>query len=251
MKYFLIYIIFLSSFALASQEKELLLDQQYRENKSFNSVNSEPDLYQYSEGILASRDSKTGIINDPYYTLEDSVLVNFSYTLALDQKSITKIQSFDANIFYRPSNNYTNIWYGAQLKRVRALYNAVADELDSSGVTRGENAQIMNMAGVGVAYRFKIVSELLANNRFFERSEFYINYISHQDLEEGDKFQGEGFNVNYQLEYRANKTFSYALKLGYTQAWLARAAENDDEKLEQRSLIFGFADIGISVGLYF
>lgn len=233
----------------ATDKKELLLNQQIYEESSYQDKQNFPEIFQHREALIENRNSDTGIIDDAYFTLSDHSVISINYAFALDQNAPTKIQSFDMSYFKRKQSSYTGFWYGFQVKRIRALYNAVADDVTGQP-SREANAQVLNIAGAGVAYRFNSLTTMLPQNKFFERVEFFFNYAQHQDLEAGDQFTGYGYSTHYNFYYRPGKSLIYGVRLGYNQFWLTKPEEND-EPLSERSLVLGNLDFGFTVGFYF
>ena len=235
----------------------------YYDNNRFKSVSAEdlndyPELYQSEDSVLREYNSTSGIYSDPYYTRNDNGLVSISYSMGASYDEPSRIVSFEGTYLNAFDSTYQDLWWGFQLRRTVANYDAIADErTSSSGDTnsvanteRGTNLQTLLSAGLGLSYRLKAFSYAFDNERIFEHSSFFISYVGHKDATDDETYRGYGYNAEYVLAYRSLDNFYYGLKLSYHWLLLERAAI-DEEGLADRSLIFGWTSLGFDLGYIF
>ena len=259
---FILFIILLSSssllFASKERDRELLLKQNPKEPISQIDTEKYPELYDFSEGLLRERDSSTGTFNERYYTRHDDGYLSFNYHFSQDYQAPNKIQSFGLKYLNKKDDSYNDLWYALSFKYTKAKYNAIADERSSSSgdtnsvasISRLENDQTISTFGMGLAYRFKALTSLFNNSRFFEFITTVLNYNLHQDSTDNESYQGFGYSAEYSLTYRITPTFFYGGKIAYNWAFVERAQVDEENQLE-RSLVFGWTALGIELGYMF
>ncbi|MAX66245.1 MAG: hypothetical protein QF441_04365 [Bacteriovoracaceae bacterium] len=237
---------------------EFLLKNEYPDNITEKEINTSPELFLLDESLIQSRDTDSGVITSPYYTFQDKNRLSIAYSMSHDYEDIAKVQEFSATYSKKISDSYRNLWWALQLKRVNAKYNAIADPRTTSSsepnsvanTVRGDNIQVMNIIGVGLAYQFRVLQEAFNFQKTIEYISVYGNYIIHQDKTDNEKYNGMGFNAEYLLSYRFSPSFFYAGKISYHWALVERE-QIGEEKLHDRSLVFGWTSIGIELGYIF
>ncbi len=243
---------------ILEQDREELLRRLINEKISREELNKYPEIYQFSDSVLSERSIETGIRSDAYYTRQDDRRFSLSYSFSYDYEDITKIQTFDLNYFNQFDNSYRQMWWGAQIKSTTAKYDAIADERTSTSgnsnsvanTTRNSELQSFTIMGLGLGHRFKILAEAFDTQRMFEFIAVYANYILHVDNTNSDTYSGYGYNAEYSINRRTNGGFFYGAKLSYNWA-LVEKAPVDDEKLNDRSLVFGWTSVGFELGYIF
>ena len=236
-------------------DEEEILNYPKEEAISVKELNEFPEIYNQMDSPLRDKNSSSNIYEDPYYTRRDNAEFNLSYTFSTDYEDPTKVQSFDFSYFNQFDNSYQHLWWALQIKATTALYNAIADErVNSTGnsesvaeLTREENKQSITTFGLGLGYRFKALAQAFNSNRFFERATAFFNYNTHTDATDQESYNGYGYNADYIINYRSSEAFTYGVKLSYNWVQVQRAA-NENEKLQDRSLVFGWTSIGFNIG---
>lgn len=236
-----------------------LLKTQDVENISTTEINNYPEVYFSNNSILQNENLESGLIEDSHYTRKDKGRVSVSVGLSADYEDFTKIQNIELT-YLSKIENYLDSWWGIQVKRTTGKYTAFANERTTTStatadsdalITRGESIQTMTIIGAGVSYRFKsFFSDNISTDRIFEVVSVFGNYIDHQDAKTLLKYQGYGLSADYGLHYRSGKSFFYGGKFSYNIVSLSREAKSD-EKLQDRSLVFGWLNIGLELGYYY
>ena len=250
----LLSIITFNSFAneLVEREREVLLTPKPAEDVTSSDANTFPEIYLNNESILQKRNLDTGRYSDPYFTAEDNYRLAIGYALSQDYEDFTKVSTMEMNLFSKLSSNYKDLWWNLQLKRVTAKHSAISEDSTATNNTlRADNLQSFTIGGIGFGHRFKTLAKVFETDRLFETINVYANYIFHKDATDEEQYQGYGFTATYGLGYRSSNSFFYGLRFSYDWAFVERAAEDSEEKLEDRSLVFGWTAIGFETGYYF
>ncbi len=258
---FIIYsfILFISISSLSyAQSYTDLYDVNRYESIEADELNEYPEIHQSEESILREYSSSTGTYSDPYYTKNDNGVFSLSYSLATSYDEPSSLASFEGTYLNAFDTSYQNLWWGVQLRRTAANYDAIADERTSSSgdtnsvanTTRGSNQQVLLSLGLGLSYRLKALTYAFDVERLFETTSFFLSYIGHKDSTDDETYRGYGYNAEYVFAYRTSKSFYYGLKLSYHWVLLERAAI-DEETLADRSLIFGWTSLGVDFGYIF
>ena len=246
--------IIITSCASSSREerqRENLLENKQTENVQTEELNAYPEIYLADESALQEVDSTQGIVEDAYFTGNDSSKFALGYNFALDFESFTKIQSFDFIYSSRFSESYKMYWWSVHFQNLTAKYNAIASESTSNPEpTRSDSDQSMSIFGLGIGHRFRALAGTMSE-RYFETVNAFGNYVSHTDSSTKDRYQGYGYSAEYTLHYRSGEQLTYGVKFSYNWALVDRDKKDDDEKLEARSLVFGWSTIGLEIGYYF
>lgn len=245
----------LSSLSMALNEskimREELLRQENLSNITQKKINTIPEKYLYDESVIKDYDSSLGIISDAYYTGSDEARISISIGLSQDYEDPSKVTSYDLMYFNKISNSYTKTWMAFQLKRTTANFSAISDEKNNQdGLPRLDNIQAFTMAGAGVAYRFNTIGNLFNSQRTSELVSALANYVVHLDKSNDTNYAGYGLTTEYGINYRVSRSFFAGTKLSYNWATVERKDEGD-EKLIDRSLVFGWLTLGIELGYYF
>lgn len=220
-------------------------------------VDDHPEIYQENESLLRHKDSSTGILTDAHYTGHEVNRLSLSYQGSLDYTNLNEVSSFDLQYQFK-ADNYTNTWWAVQFKSTSAEYEAIADELtNTSGhpdsdanSLRSENIQTINSLGVGAGYRFKLLFAFNESERFFEHITAFLTYNSALDATTDRAYQGWGYNADYSLLYRSGNSLYYGLKFSYNLAAVIRGAISDEDKPD-RSLVYGWTNMGLEIGYYY
>lgn len=240
------------------EDRNLFLNQDKSQILDDKDAYKFPEIYQQSEALIRDTDSRTNIKGEPYYTRLDSSRFALSYTFSQDYEDPGKVVMFDTTYLNQFDNSYQNMWWGIQFKRTSADYSAIADaRVNSTGssdsvadLSRGDNEQILNQFGAGVAHRFKILSQVYDTDRLFEMITVFFNYTIHQDSTDDEQYTGFGYNAEYLFAYRSSKRFYYGTKLTYNWAQVLRT-QQDEEDVIDRSLVFGWTTVGFELGYFF
>ncbi len=262
----LIYLIFiltqLTAFAADDSEKrdrELLLSNPKDQNITAEQLNKYPEIYQFTDSVLSERSNETGMIGDAYYTREDNNRLSLSYSLSFDYEDFTKIQTADFVYLNQFDDSYQYLWWGVHAKATIAKYSAIADERTSTSgdpdsvanTTRNDEIQNFNLFGVGLGHRFKVLSEAFGTQRMFEIISVFANYVIHLDNTDKQRYTGYGLTTEYSLSRRSRSGFFYGGKLSYNWALVEKPAVTEEQKLADRSLVFGWTTFGLEIGYIF
>jgi hypothetical protein len=236
----------------AERDEKLLLQQIPLENITTDQLNSYPDLYLSDDSILQSTDYSTGMVQDSYYTGSDSTRVSLSLNFSQDYEDPDKVRVLDFQYLSRIDNSYLKYWWGLQFKSATAKYSAIADESTSDTLAgeRGNNTQSFTIVGLGLGHRFRALASQFFTDRFFENVNVFGNYIVHTDGTNSEQYTGYGYTAEYGLNYRSSTRLFYGGKLSYNWAIVERANQ-DEEPLSARSLVFGWMTLGFELGYYF
>lgn len=254
----LFFLINIQAYASIERDREVLLKQNPKEAVNQLDIEKYPGVYDFSDSLLKELDSGTGTYRERYYTRHDDGYISFNYHFSQDYQAPNKIQSFELKFLNRKDDSYHDFWYALNFKFTTADYSAIADERTSSSgdsnsvanKTRLDNEQTISTIGAGLAYRFKALSDVFKHNRFFEIITVTLNYNLHQDSTDNESYQGFGYSAEYSLTYRINETYFYGGKINYNWALVEREAV-DEEKLDDRTLVFGWTSLGIELGYTF
>jgi hypothetical protein len=260
MRIILFLIIASSAFAQTSKddskyERERLFDKPNPKSLKSSDIKNNKEVFLNEQSLLME-ETADGLYADDYYTANDNNNFFLSYQFSSDYEDTNKVTSLEIGYQYKLSG-FTDMWFTTTLKRTIAKYDAIAEELDSSSdpdadgnVTRFDSQQSFSTIGFGVGYRFRALTDLIKNDRFFETCYALLNYNAHLDNKTATKYNGFGMNMDYGLHYRSSNTFHYGFKLSYNVIPVVREAK-DDEKKQDRSLVFGWTALGFEVGYYY
>lgn len=239
------------TYASVERDREVLLTPPNPEGVTSSQMNEYPEIYNFSDSTLQERDSDTGNYSDSYYTATDQSRFSASISLSQDYEDPSKVYTLDLIYLNKFDNDYEQLWWGIQLKRTTAKHSAIAeDSKTADSISRDQNLQLFSIIGAGVGHRFKTLAHVFNTDRLFETVNVYANYVFHQDNTDSVKYQGYGYTAEYGLHYRSSSSLFYGTKLSYNWAQVQRDAQ-DDEKLAQRSLVFGWLNLGFEIGYYF
>ena len=246
-----------SSSAQSKVDKYLLFKQEDPNKINPRKAQDTPEVYLHSDSFLKEEESSTGLYSDLYYTKLDSSRLSFAYHISHDYEEFSKLQIIDFQ-FMKKVNSYKDQWWGLQIKKVNAKYNALAEELTSTSgnadadanTKRFDNPQSMTIFGFGYGYRFKALTSMINSDRVFESVMAYANYISHFDGTNSKNYTGFGLTTEYGVQKRMSQSFFSGIKIGYNIASLVRPATSDEKKSD-RSLVFSWTSLGFEFGYYF
>lgn len=229
-------------------ERRRLIKDYKVQDVSAEELNNFPEIHLDEQSILERLDKRTGVYEDPYYTLQDEARLSLGYALSQDYQNPTKVQSVYGTYMNKMDDFYQDMWWAFQFKRTVASFNAIHTDPESGG--RGTNQQGITLIGMGVAHNFWTLNDILKSNRFFETIAVYVNYNFHVDSTDDQSYQGFGYTADYSLVYRSTKRWFYGGKFSYNWAQVERPQENEEGTLE-RSLVFGWTTLAFELGFYF
>jgi hypothetical protein len=238
-------------------ERAILFDQVDPKQLTPKHIRDNKEVYLSGESLIQDKSAETGIYSEPHYTGLDKGRLSISYHVSHDYESFEKLQSIDFQLLSKISS-YKDQWWGLQLKRVTAKYNALANEVSGSSthpnanktIERQDSLQSMTMIGFGFGHRFNILGDFFKSDRIFETLMAYGNYIYHLDGQTDDKYQGYGFSADYGIHKRMSQSFFYGGKLTYNLASLVREAKTNEDKVD-RSLAFRWTSIAFEIGYFY
>jgi len=209
-----------------------------------------------SEESLLIEETDDGLYADDYYTAKDDNRFFLSYQFSTDYEETNSVTSLEMG-YQSKFNNFKDTWFTINLKRTIAQYDAIAQELASSSdanadanETRFDSEQTFTTIGFGIGYRFKALTDFVESDRFFETIFSVLNYSAHLDSSTSTKYNGFGMSMDYGLHYRATNTFYYGAKLSYNILPMVREPV-DEEKRQDRSLVFGWTALGFEIGYFY
>lgn len=244
--------LFLTSHSFAQNVKEVERRRLIRDYKvqdvTAEEINNFPEIHLDEQSVLERIDKRTGVYEDPYYTLQDEARFSLGYALSQDYQNPTKVQSVYGSYMNKMDDFYQDMWWAIQFKRTVAQFNAIHDAPETGG--RGTNQQGITMMGLGVAHNFWTLNDLFKSSRVFETVAVYLNYNFHVDSTDDQSYQGFGYTADYSLVYRSTKRWFYGGKFSYNWAQVERAAE-EGESDSDTSLVFGWTTLAFELGFYF
>jgi hypothetical protein len=209
-----------------------------------------------NESLLRDSSGEDGIYTDEFYTKKDTFRISLGYQIAQDFQDFSKLSIIDIQL-HKKMASYKDQWWGLQFKSVTGQYDIFADELDVStdttsdrSVTRGTNEQNLTIIGLGLGYRFKALTAMFNSDRVFENVMAFGNYITNLDQTNSKKYTGYGLTTEYSIQRRMSEELFLNFKIGYNIASLSREAD-DEERKEDRSLVFRWTTFGLDFGYYF
>lgn len=239
-------------------------NEEYERNRLFRQANPNSlkssqikeyeDIYLYEDSLLIES-SDDGLYAEDYYTGKDNNRFFMSYHFSANYEEANAVTSLEMG-YQRRLKNFLDSWFTLTLKRTIAEYDEIADESSSSGTNADGNTirfsaeQSFTTIGMGLGYRFRALSDFTKNDRFFETCFAVLNYSTHLDNATGKEYNGFGMNMDYGLHYRASNTFYYGGKLSYNVLPMVREPV-DDEKRQDRSLVFGWTSLGFEIGYFY
>jgi hypothetical protein len=254
MKVFLILII-LSANCFAN-DSEFLFRQEPLNRLSPSQIKDNPEIYLDNHSLLRDGEGQGGIYTDTYYTKKDSFKMSIGYQTSLSLEDFAKLRVINIQLMKKMSS-YKDQWLAFQLQSVVGAYSTLADELETSTdpdadgfIKRGTNDQSMTLIGIGFGYRFKALTQIFNSDRVFENVHAYGNYITNLDSTNSEQYTGYGLTTEYSIERRMSESLFVNFKIGYNIASVVRDAR-DDEKKQDRSLVFRWATVGFDFGYYF
>lgn len=237
---------------LSQTTKEVERDRLFRtpspESLSPGDLNANEEVFLFNESLLTE---DKGGYNEAFYTGNDDNRFSLGYQFSTNYEDFTELSSLEI-IFSKQLQRYSEVWISGILKRTTGKYKAMAEEIQTSNgdVKRSDSQQSFTTVGVGGGYRFKALAKAWGTDRIFETIDAYLTYNRHLDGATDERYQGFGMLADYGLHYRSTESFYYGGKLSYNIAALERPAE-DDEKLQDRSLVFGWLALGFELGYYY
>lgn len=235
-------------------ERKRLFQRENPAKLKSSEINDFKDIFLYENSLLIE-ETDNGVFADDFYTGKDKNRFFMSYQFSSNYEEPNGVTSLELG-FQRKMEDFKDTWFTLTLKRTIAEYDEIADESTSSGTnadgntTRFNAQQSFTTIGGGIGYRFRALSDLIENDRFFETCFAVLNYSAHLDNATGKKYNGFGMNMDYGLHYRSTSSFYYGGKLSYNIMPMVREPE-DEEKREARSLVFGWTSLGVEIGYFY
>lgn len=218
-----------------------------------------PDKYLRNESMIYDLDSELGIKDQRRWTGQDKNRLSIAGHVSFDYEQLTEIQGFDFS-YMRRAQNYSQFWYGFQVFRHQALFEAVTQNPSKSSTTnvnadankpRPNDAKEAILAGgLGVGYRFKFFLDFFETENVFESVDVFANYLQMEDDFLSETYTGYGLTTNYGIHKRSSTSFFYGMKFSYNLGSVTRPAIGDEKKRE-RSLSLGWASLALEIGSFF
>ncbi|MBC74943.1 MAG: hypothetical protein CME64_02920 [Halobacteriovoraceae bacterium] len=238
-----------SSFAeITALEEEILLGPVSPKNLTTGAIERNKQLYLYKESVL---EQDMDGYSEEFFTGEDKNRLSLSYQFSANVRDFVELNSIEL-ILSRELQDYANTWISVMAKRTTGKYEAFADDIDTSNGANSRKGtdQTFTTFGAGAGYRFKALTAVFESSRVFETVDAFLTYNTHVDGLDSESYQGFGIQTDYGLHRRSGRSFYYGGKLSYNIASLARSKKGD-EKLEDRSLVFGWLSMGFEMGYYY
>ncbi len=243
-------------FANDANETAFLFKQESLKRLGPSEIKENPEIYLNNESLIRDSEGEGGIYTDTYYTKKDSFKMSIGYQTSLSLEDFAKLRVLNIQLM-KKMPSYKDQWLAFQLQSVVGAYSTLADELESSDdpdadgfLRRGTNEQSMTLIGVGLGYRFKALTQMFDSDRVFENVHAYGNYITNLDSTNSKEYAGYGLTTEYSIERRMSEALFVNFKIGYNIASVVREA-TDDEKKQDRSLVFRWTTVGFDFGYYF
>lgn len=231
----------------------------YNEEEIFAplSQKEQAELKSLDQSTLKNFNDTLGIMGDEYNTQDDNNRLSFAYQFSHDYEDFTKVQSIDLQYMHKLSG-LSGTWLALQVRHTNAKFSAVSDGQVSQStnpnaegnIKRQDQKQMLTIAGLGLGYRFKIFTQALESDRFFEMVTAYLNYAVNSDDALGESYKGYAYTADYGIHYRSGPSFFYGGKFTYTIAELHREAIGTESRKE-RNLNFGFLSLGFELGYFY
>lgn len=235
-------------------ERDRLFKRENPDKLKTTEINQFKDIFLYENSVLYE-ETADELYADDYYTGKDNNRFFMTYQFSSDYEEQGALTSLEFG-YQRKMKNFKDTWLTMTLKRTVAEYDEVANEMTSSGTNADGNTQrfsekqTFTTVGGGVGYRFRALSDLVQSDRFFETCHALLTYSSHLDNATGKEYNGFGLNTDYGLHYRSSSSFYYGGKLSHNILPMVREPI-DDEKRQQRSIVFGWTSIGFEIGYFY
>lgn len=218
-----------------------------------------PEKHLRNESMIYDLDSDLGIKDQRRWTGQDKNRISLAGHVSFDYEHLTEIQGLEFN-YMRRAQNYSQFWYGFQVFRNQARFDAVTQNPDATSSTntnsdakkpRPNDAKEAILAGgLGVGYRFKFFLDFLETENVFEQVDVFANYVTMNDDFLSETYTGYGMTANYGIHKRSSTSFFYGMKFSYNLASVTRPALGDEKKRE-RSLTLGWGSLALEIGSFF
>lgn len=239
-----------------AQQDPLTLREDELDPSSEDVLIRQPEKYLRNESMIYDLNSDLGIRDQRKYTGTDRNRFSIAGHLSSDYEHFTNILGGEV-AYMRRSQSFSQIWWGAQLFQHRTFFDAITTNPRSGGpnseaaTPRPGNVKNTVMGfGPGVGYRFKLLTESLPSEEWFENIDVFINAIQLDETFVGKKYQGWGLTTNYGIHKRSSTSFFYGGKFSYNIASVTREAIADESKSE-RSLSLGWLSVAFELGFFF
>lgn len=250
MKLRIILVLFLFSTAHAQVEieRERLYQTPDPASLTPGQIQGNKEVFLYNESLIVE---DKGGYTEASYTGTDNNRFGLGFHLSSNYQDFAEITSLEI-MFARQLQSYSEFWINFLFKQTQGTYEAFAEEIESENATttRKGSDQSFTTLGVGGGYRFKALSKAFGFNRLFETVDAYITYNSHLDGATDTRYQGFGLQSDYGLHYRGGESIVYGAKLSYNIVAVERANEGDEDLID-RSLVFGWLSLGFELGYYY
>ena len=214
-------------------------------------IETNPDVFLVDESLISE---DRGGYMEPVYTGLDKNRFALSGQISFNHKEPNELSSLEL-LFSRQLANFTELWVSFAAKTTTGKYEAFAEEISvdapAEEAALAQSNQSLTTFGLGAGYRFRALGRILKNDRFFESVDTFLTYHLHLDGSSDTNFQGFGLQADYGLHYRAAESFYYGIKFSYNLASLRRAARQEGESLQDRSMVFAWLSSGIELGYYY
>ncbi|GEM_PF-945557 len=217
------------------------------------------EKYLRNESMIYDLNSDLGIKDQRRWTGQDRNRLSLAGHVSFDYEHFTAIQGLDFS-YMRRADNYSQYWYGLQLFRHQARFDAITQNPTASATSSpssdarnprpNDAKQSILAGGLGVGYRFKLLLDFFETENMFESVDVFANYIQLNDGYAKQDYTGYGLTTNYGIHKRSSTSFFYGMKFSYNLASVVRPAVQD-ERTRERSLTLGWGSIALEIGSFF
>lgn len=189
----------------------------------------------------------------------DQRSLSIAYNFSSDFKDFSSVSGVEVG-FQTKSSSYSELWYSFFYKSLNAKYEAIADEVQASSTPEDSNAnslltregsdQKITQIGIGLGYKFAFFANSFNFTRVSEMITSHLSYVIANDSTDSEDYKGYGIVSEYLINYRMSNSLYTGLKLTYSILSMERSAI-EEEKLTERSLVYGWLGLGLQFGFYF
>ncbi|MCB9062564.1 MAG: hypothetical protein H6622_13660 [Halobacteriovoraceae bacterium] len=253
---------FLSSLALCESKKDAF-DKQLEQplpiiEKDYalkEEVTIEEHLVEDAQLRLRTMDYDTGILGRPYDVSNDIWKASIAYHVNSSLVELMILNGFELTV----SRKTSNFWFEGFIQTLSAQFKAVAENPTPTGDSDSEGAnpradddqETFLYGGIGMGYRFNLLTELFDSLKFFEHATVFMTYGMINDSLRELKYSGIGYRADYAMAYRWTKHFHIGTKMSYNILPSKRERLYDTESASGRSLTFSWVSFSAELGIYF
>lgn len=211
------------------------------------------EKYQRNESVILDLNTDLGIKDQRRYTGSDWNRFSVSGHVNGSYEHPQNLYGFDATYMHR-SKRYNQIWWGAQFFNHFSRFHTVSDNSSvgqEAGFKRPGNSKNTIMgAGLGLSYRFKLLTDFWATEDVFENIDVYANYLSFKETFIDETYKGYGLTTNYGLHKRSSTNYFYGAKMSYNIGSVVRPSRGG-EPPSSRTLPLGWLSFAFEMGFFY